>query len=139
MTLLNSKVAWIGGIALIAAVAGTASGQRRGGYSYTTGKEIYEHVCQGCHMPDAKGAVGAGFYPPLAGNRKLSFAGYPILVMLRGQKAMPSFADLTDAQIAETTNYIRTNFGNQFPGMATPEQVQKLRPQQVQREAQRPG
>ena len=35
------------------------------------GQAIYEGVCQGCHMPDAKGAVGAGMYPALASNPKL--------------------------------------------------------------------
>ena len=32
------------------------------------GEAIYKGVCQGCHMPDAKGAVGAGMYPALAKN-----------------------------------------------------------------------
>ena len=141
MTVLTSKLVWVGGAAAVVAamMTGASGQQRRGGYPYQTGREIYEHVCQGCHMPDAKGAVGAGMYPALAGNRKLQGTAYPVLVMLRGQKAMPSFSDLSDAQIAETANYIRSNFGNQFPGAATPEQVSRLRPQQVQREAQRPG
>lgn len=126
-------------VASALAVSGVSAQQRRGGYSYQTGKELYEHVCQGCHMPDAKGAVGAAAYPALAGDRKLQSPSYAIAVLLRGQKAMPSFTDLSDAQIAEITNYIRMNFGNQFPGTVTPEQVLKLRPQQIQREAQRPG
>ena len=129
MTLLKSKIAWIGLTAVTVVAVGTASAQqRRGGYSYQSGHEIYEHVCQSCHMADAKGAVGAGMYPALAGNRKLTGTAYPILVMLRGQKAMPSFSDLTDAQIAETANYIRTNFGNQFQGVATPRTGAKAAP-----------
>jgi mono/diheme cytochrome c family protein len=120
-------------------LVGVASAQRFMGYPYQTGPELYEHICQGCHMPDAKGAVGAGIYPALADNKKLQAPIYPILVMLRGQKAMPSFADLTDAQIAELTNYLRTHFGNQYPGTTTADQVSKFRAQQIKREAQAPG
>src|ERR1700724_94833 len=53
------------------------------------GEAIYKGVCQGCHMPDAKGAVGAGMYPALAKNEKLETAGYPVGVVVKGQKAMP--------------------------------------------------
>ena len=42
------------------------------------GEAIYKGVCQACHMPDAKGGVGAGMYPALAGDPKLAIAGYPI-------------------------------------------------------------
>jgi mono/diheme cytochrome c family protein len=90
-------------------------------------------------MPDARGATGAGAYPALASNPRLQAPVYPIAIMLRGQKAMPSFADLSDAQIAELTNYIRTHFGNQYTGTTTADQVTKLRPQQIKRDVQRPG
>lgn len=125
------------GISLV--MGGVGSAQRFSGYPYQTGQEVYEHICQGCHMPDAKGATGAGTYPALASNAKLQAGVYPVIVMLRGQKAMPSFADLTDAQIADVTNYIRTHFGNQYPGTITPDQVGKMRPQQIKRDAQKPG
>ena len=35
-------------------------------FPFDGGEAIYKGVCQGCHMPDAKGAVGAGAYPALA-------------------------------------------------------------------------
>lgn len=93
------------------------------------GKEIYAVICQSCHMPQGEGAKGAGIYPPLANNRKLSARGYPALVVARGQKAMPQFGTLlTNAQIANVVNYIRTNFGNSYTDAITPEQVQPLRP-----------
>lgn len=113
--------------------------QRRRGYSYQTGQELYEHVCQSCHMPDAKGAAGAGAYPALANNRRLQTPLYPVLVILRGQKAMPAFSELTDDQVSAVTNYIRTNYGNGFPDAVTPEQVKGLRSRQRQQDAQRPG
>lgn len=125
--------------ALAMALPATAPAQRMSGYPYQSGRELYEHICQGCHMPDAKGAAGAGAYPALAGDRRLQSPLYPVVVLLRGQKAMPSFADLTDAQIAAVTNYVRASFGNQFPGSAAADDVAKLRSQQVRREAQRPG
>ena len=79
-------------------------------------------------MPDAKGAVGAGAYPALAGNPRLGSAAYPAMVIVRGQKAMPSFGGLSDAQVADVVNYIRSNFGNHFDDKITPETVKALRP-----------
>ncbi|NIJ06499.1 mono/diheme cytochrome c family protein [Sphingomonas vulcanisoli] len=125
--------------AAVAALSGTAFAQFASGYSWKTGPEIYTHVCQGCHMPDGKGATGAGMYPALAGNRKLASPLYPVLVMLKGQKAMPSFSDLTDDQIAAVANYVRGNFGNSFPGTVTAEQVKALRAQAVQQQMRAPG
>lgn len=37
-----------------------------------TGEELFANVCQGCHMPDAAGAAGAGNYPSLVANKKIS-------------------------------------------------------------------
>lgn len=139
MIKLALRTLCFGGITALMVLADPAAAQRRNGYPYQSGKEIYEHICQACHMRDAEGAAGAGMYPALAGNRKLQSQPYIVTVMLRGQKAMPSFSELTDAQIAEVTNYIRTNFGNQFAGLATPDQVAKVRPQQIRRDTQRPG
>src|SRR6478609_11632030 len=74
------------------------------------GEAIYKGVCQGCHMADAKGAVGAGAYPALAKNENLETAAYPIGIVLKGQKAMPFFAlPLNDQQIADVVNYVRTH------------------------------
>lgn len=140
------RLGLIAGAGMLAAVAitgatTTAFAQLAGGgsYRYTSGQDLYTHVCQGCHMPDGKGAAGAGVYPALAGNPKLASPLYPVLVMLKGQKAMPSFSDLTDAQIVEVTAYIRTSLGNSFPGGVTLEQVKALRSQAAKQTAVRPG
>lgn len=94
-----------------------------------TGEAIYKGVCQGCHMPDGKGAKGAGEYPALAGNPKLGAAAYPIMVIVRGQKAMPEFGNaLTDAQVAEVVGYIRGNLGNKWNDKVTPDMVGPMRP-----------
>ena len=92
------------------------------------GEAIYKGVCQGCHMPDAKGAVGAGMYPALAKNEKLETAGYPVGVVVKGQKAMPPLGPyFSDAQIADVVNYIRTHFGNKYKDKVKPEDVKLMR------------
>jgi mono/diheme cytochrome c family protein len=101
---------------------------RPGDYSFQGGAAVYSHVCQACHMADAKGAVGAGAYPALASNPKLAEAGYPMSVILHGQKAMmPLGALLTDQQVADVVNYIRGNFGNRYKGAVTAADVKAAR------------
>jgi mono/diheme cytochrome c family protein len=101
---------------------------RGGMFPMQGGKAIYEGICQGCHMPDAKGAVGAGMYPALAKDPKLEDAGYPLGVVINGQKAMPPLGPyFTDAQIADVLNYVRTHFGNNYTDKITPDQVKTMR------------
>ena len=79
-------------------------------------------------MPDGKGATGAGAYPALAANRNLEGSGYPLYLVLYGQKAMPGFGGFLDnAQVAEIVNYIRTNFGNEYKDQLTAEDVKSAR------------
>jgi len=93
-----------------------------------SGEALYKAICQGCHMPDAKGATGAGSYPALAGDAKVGNAGYVLLVVIRGQKAMPSFGDaLSDEQIAAVINYVRARFGNDYAKDVTVEDVKAAR------------
>jgi mono/diheme cytochrome c family protein len=99
-----------------------------GGYPQQTGEALFKGLCQGCHMPNAQGAVGAGAYPALANNVRLVAAIYPITVVLNGQRAMPDFGDdLTDAQIANVLNYVRTHFGNHFKDTITPANIAAAR------------
>jgi mono/diheme cytochrome c family protein len=98
-------------------------------FTEQSGAELFANVCQGCHMPDAKGAVGAGTYPSLAGNKNLEAGGYPVYVVVRGQRAMPSFgAMMSDDQIAAVVNYLRTHFGNDYKDAVTAEDVKVARP-----------
>jgi mono/diheme cytochrome c family protein len=99
-----------------------------GKYPQQTGEDLFKNICQGCHMPDAKGAIGAGAYPALASNPRLAAAIYPITVVLHGQRAMPPFGEaLTDEQIASVLNYVRTNFGNRYRDVITPAAVHARR------------
>ena len=108
---------------------GTGAMNRNTPYDFKGGQAVYTNVCQGCHMPDAKGAVGAGMYPALAKNPKLEVAGYPVSVIVNGQKAMPALGGMfSDQQVADVTNYIRTHFGNNYKDKVTPADVKAARP-----------
>jgi mono/diheme cytochrome c family protein len=99
-----------------AALADAASISTGGGIAEGNGQAVYQHVCQGCHMPDGKGAVGSGAgFPAFAGNKKLENSGYPVYVVLNGLGGMPWFnGALSDAEVAGVVNYIRTHFGNSY-------------------------
>jgi mono/diheme cytochrome c family protein len=93
------------------------------------GEVIYRTVCQGCHMPNAQGAVGAGAYPALANDPKLAEAEYPVLVVVNGSKGMPPFGKLLDdEQVAAVVNYVRSHFGNPYPDSVSPADVGSARP-----------
>ncbi|WP_342629209.1 cytochrome c [Nguyenibacter vanlangensis] len=94
------------------------------------GAAVYQHVCQGCHMPDGKGAMGSGArFPALAGNPKLASGDYPVYVVLNGFGGMPWFSGLlNDRQVADVVNYVRTNFGNHYTDMVKPADVASQRP-----------
>ena len=99
-----------------------------GHFSHQDGATLFRAICQGCHMADAKGAVGAGYYPALAGNAKLASATYPALVVLKGRHGMPAFGDyLTDAQVAAVVNYVRSHFDNHYADALTQLDVATLR------------
>ncbi|MFM0008536.1 cytochrome c [Paraburkholderia dipogonis] len=99
-------------------------------YRFTekSGEALYNAICAGCHMPDGKGAQGAGHYPALADNPAVEAAPYVIVNVLHGRKAMPSFGDaMDDDQVAAVVNYTRTHFGNRFSGSVTSSEVRSLR------------
>jgi mono/diheme cytochrome c family protein len=102
------------------------------------GRQIYEHICQGCHMPDGGGAVGAGHYPALSKDPTLVSRQHMALTLLKGRRNMPAFGEkhaisfggpavsLSDAQIADVINYVRTNFGNHYADSITAAEVSEL-------------
>ena len=95
---------------------------------------LYITSCGGCHQ--AKGRGVPGVFPPLAANGMV-VAPDPsnvINVVLQGIPAqngyvpMPAFASqLSDQQVADVVNYVRTNWGNNAPSSATPEMVARQR------------
>ena len=97
-------------------------------FTHQDGEAIYRNVCAGCHMPDGRGASGAGAYPALARNAKLEAAGYPVLLVVNGQKAMPAFGRvLDDNQVVAVVNYIRANFGNAYTDRVSIDDVKAAR------------
>lgn len=111
-----------------AAPAPSVPAERSGLFPLQSGQAIYEGVCQGCHMPGGKGAVGAGVYPALAANPRLAGRAYPAVFVINGQGAMPPFGQLfDDRQIVEVVNYIRTNFGNRYKDKLTAAEVKAMR------------
>jgi mono/diheme cytochrome c family protein len=99
------------------------------GFSQTGGAELFRNICQGCHMPDGQGAVGAGAYPAIADNRNLAAREYPVHVVLHGLRAMPPFgAMLSDQQVAAVVNYLRSHLGNEYSDAVSADEVRLARP-----------
>lgn len=122
------------------AQASAADGAANGMLGPMTGKQTYEQICAGCHMPGGKGAVGAASYPAFAGNPAMASSNYMAVTILNGRRNMPAFGKpdnlegwfvptwLTEQQIADVINYIRVNFGNKYRDRITADQVRALRP-----------
>jgi mono/diheme cytochrome c family protein len=98
------------------------------------GAALYMDNCGGCHQATGRGIPGV--FPPLAGNGVVVApdAGNILKVVDAGIKArggyvaMPSFKDqLTDQQVAEITNYIRTSWGNSAAPNVTSAMVANMR------------
>lgn len=108
--------------------------------AHASGEQIYQHVCQGCHMADGRGANGAGTYPALRENPTLASAQYAAAVVLQGRRNMPAFVErpdlkgfeatvylgLSDAQIADVVNHVRTHFDNHYDDPITASAVSAL-------------
>jgi len=90
-----------------------------------TGEEVYRTYCQACHMPDAKGAVGAGAFPALARNPRLGTTAYASYIIANGKGGMPWFKDaLSKEQAQALIGYLRTHFGNDYKEPVTAADVE---------------
>ncbi len=97
-------------------------------FSEGTGESLYRNICQGCHMADGRGAVGAGSYPSLAGDSNFGVAAYPVHVVVDGLRGMPAFGPaLTDDQVIAVVGYVRTHFGNHEAAPVTADDVRAAR------------
>ena len=87
------------------------------------GKLSYKKHCMACHQRDAGGVPG--MYPPLADNKVVSGKKEPLIsVMLDGLSGeievdgetyngiMASYKNLSDKEISDILNYLRSNFDN---------------------------
>jgi mono/diheme cytochrome c family protein len=133
---------WLG-LAAVALVEAPAHADTAGIFDPSTlttadGRQIFEQICQGCHMQGGRGAVGAGHFPALANNRTLASRQYMALTILTGRRNMPAFgarhaigfggpaATLNETQIAAVINYVRTHFGNRYTDSITAAEVAAL-------------
>ncbi|WP_234678940.1 c-type cytochrome [Bradyrhizobium monzae] len=104
------------------------------------GQAVYAKFCIACHEADGSGAPR--IYPPLPGNALLQSINpsSTLRIILDGAHTvttprapntgeMPGYAkQLSNAEIAAVTNYIRNSWGNAGP-LVTPAQVAKARGQ----------
>ncbi|WP_027132743.1 cytochrome c [Geminicoccus roseus] len=93
---------------------------------YQSASKLYIDQCATCHQPHGTGIAGS--VPPLKGNPAVTATEpYNVLaVVLDGlpssgkYDAMPSFAGrLSDRQVADLANYVRTSWGNDGAANAT--------------------
>jgi len=88
------------------------------------GEATFIGTCSACHQRDGRGLPG--IFPPLAGSDFLmADVDRSIRIVLEGLSGavtvnntsfngtMPSFANLTDHEIADLLSYVRSHFGNQ--------------------------
>ena len=65
--------------------------------------------------PTRKAQSAPGAYPSLVADEHLASADFMTSVLLDGLKAMPPVGDMmSDAQVADVVNYVRTHFGNTY-------------------------
>jgi mono/diheme cytochrome c family protein len=113
------------------AVPGSAEPTLSTGFRFAeqSGEALYANICQACHMPDGKGASGGGTYPSLAGNQNLAARGYPLYIIVNGQRGMPPIGlMMNDDQVAAVVNYVRMHFGNHYQDAVSAEEVKAVRP-----------
>ena len=100
------------------------------------GASLYLDHCAGCHQSGGRGLPGV--FPPLAGNGVV-VASDPadiLKVVLYGVPAqgkyvpMPAFASLlSDQQVADLSNYVRTSWGNAASPNTTAAMAARIRTQ----------
>lgn len=89
------------------------------------GKVLYQSYCASCHKADGTGLKRT--FPPLSLTETVRNEDKLIQVMLQGlngkitvkgeeyDQIMPSFSFLNDIQIKMIADYVRSNFGNNYP------------------------
>jgi mono/diheme cytochrome c family protein len=128
-------------LSLAAAVSANADSPlftSRAAIGSLSGEQIYDQICQACHMAGGQGAIGAGAYPKLTADKKFVSWEFVALTVINGRNGMPPFGlpvnqaahsravHLSDAQIADVVNYVRSHFDNMYQANVTTEQVAAL-------------
>jgi len=91
----------------------------------THGEEVYKANCAACHQVNGK---GLGAFPAMDGS---PIVNGPISAhldrVLHGKGAMPSWASLSDLDIASVVTYERNSWGNHKNDLLQPKQVADAR------------
>jgi cytochrome c oxidase subunit 2 len=88
------------------------------------GEKIYAANCAACHQATGKGVAGA--FPALDGSKIVNGpADAQIALLLNGKTgtAMPSWKQLSDADIAAVITYTRNSWGNHSGEAIQPAQI----------------
>jgi mono/diheme cytochrome c family protein len=126
-------------IAVVAVMTSASSYPTQDGVkgSIERGKKVYENTCLACHQVNGSGVPGMN--PPLKKTKwVLGDKKTLIGIVLKGldkeievnddtySNTMPSFAMLSDKEIADVLTYVRNSFGNKA-SQVTEAEVKKLR------------
>jgi mono/diheme cytochrome c family protein len=128
-TTLSRAAIGVAGLALVTAFVARAQDAPGGTTSVEVskeGREVYEQICQACHMADGKGGGGAGAsIPALTGNANLADPAFGVEILVKGRGGMPWFTDiLNPAQMAAVLTFVRTEF-NDYPEPITEADVKR--------------
>ena len=128
-TLASRLTIGVAGIVLVSAFvarAQDAPGSTTSVEVSPEGREVYEQICQACHMADGKGGEGAGAsIPALTGNPNLADPAFGVGILVKGRGGMPWFTDiLSPGQMAAVLTFVRSEF-NDYPEPITEEAVKQ--------------
>lgn len=128
MTSNTVRLAYLGGLVVIVLLLAHFNGKVLGAQS-PDGKGIFQLNCAACHGANGK---GGGPYPPLAGNPAVNAVDSAniIQIVLNGRTGpitvngsqyggnMPSWRELSDADIAAVLTYVRSAWNNSAPAVS---------------------
>jgi len=136
---MQFKIGMISLVTLLATVLISATSPVQDGLkeSMDRGKKVYENTCLACHQINGSGVPGMN--PPLKktkwvlGDKKtiigIVLNGFDKEIEINDEtytNVMPSFASLSDKEIADVLTYVRNSFGNKA-SQITETDVKKLR------------
>jgi mono/diheme cytochrome c family protein len=114
--------------------SGLRTGRKLPDATRVRGAQLYTENCSGCHQAGGRGLPGV--FPPLAGNGVVLASDPANIVKVvdagiasrNGYITMPGFATLlTDQQLTDIANYIRTSWGNNASANVTSNMVATMR------------
>jgi cbb3-type cytochrome c oxidase subunit III len=141
----NVKLVFLAAVA-VAGLALADLGKSAMGAQAPDGKAIFSLNCAVCHQASGK---GGGPYPPLAGNPAVNQADSAgvIQIVLNGRTGpitvngtqyggnMPSWRELSNAEIAAVLTYVRTAWGNSAPAVSEDQVAAARAPEALSGEA----